>query len=720
MCGSDDSFEDFVADSQMPTSSVRRTRETEESEVACSQRPDAAHDTMVEDLDDDVKPVRDEVDDVIKILVATDIHCGYGENKPNIHMDAVNTFEEVLQIATEQKVDMVLLGGDLYHENNPSRECQHRVTQLLRKYCLNENPISLEFLSDASVNFNQSVFDHVNYYDQNLNVGLPIFTIHGNHDDLSGKGLTALDLLHEAGLVNLFGKHESIQEFLISPILLRKGETRLALYGLGSQRDDRLVRAFKDENITFLRPNAGAEDWFNLFVLHQNRPRRAMHRSTGNYLPESLIPQFFDLLVWGHEHECKPDPQYVAASEAVGDGFYILQPGSTVATSLTPEEALQKNVFLIKIKGRKFASKPIPLQTVRPMICDELLLDKIPPGCRPATKLDRPRNRDGRYIDEMAIEAKLNEMISRAKAKRGPRQPELPLIRLKVIYDGEWLNITPANAKRIGLRYENTVANAVDMVTIKKNISSEARARRQRGQQNNELADELGHVSAANLQTMINDYFTHQPLDDQMTVLKPFGIGKALDQYSEIEEGGTAASANRNFDNCLLAQIGVVRNTLKKMPLPPIESLSDMESFRDLIEKDLFELKKADCERPVTAPEGEEDDDDERQFYMPQRAQRFDEQEEEDDDEPMNSDDEPVSTSSAKPTRGRGRGSRGGATTRGRKAAKAPTRAQIDSDDDGFVVLDDSDSPPPPARATRGRGRAKPTTTTRKRDMSFF
>lgn len=262
----------------------------------------------------------------------------------------MNTFEEVLQIATQQKVDMILLGGDLFHENNPSRNVTHRVTQLLRKYCLNDSPVSLEYLSDASVNFNQSVFGHVNYYDPNLNVGLPVFTIHGNHDDLSGKGLTALDLLHEGGLVNLFGKHASIEEFTVSPILLRKGSTLLALYGLGSQRDDRLVRAFKNQKITFYRPSAGAEDWFNLFVLHQNRPRRAMHRSTGNYLPESLIPPFFDLLVWGHEHECKPDPQFVASSEVVGDGFYILQPGSTVATSLTPEEALQKNVFLIKVR----------------------------------------------------------------------------------------------------------------------------------------------------------------------------------------------------------------------------------------------------------------------------------------------------------------------------------------------------------------------------------
>lgn len=42
------------------------------------------------------------------------------------------------------------------------------------------------------------------------------------------------------------------------------------------------------------------------------------------------------------------DCQYVASSDAMGDGFYILQPGSTVATSLTKEEALPKHVFLIK------------------------------------------------------------------------------------------------------------------------------------------------------------------------------------------------------------------------------------------------------------------------------------------------------------------------------------------------------------------------------------
>lgn len=39
-------------------------------------------------------------------------------------------------------------------------------------------------------------------------MGLPVFTIHGNHDDPAGQdSLSAVDILSEAGLVNYFGKH---------------------------------------------------------------------------------------------------------------------------------------------------------------------------------------------------------------------------------------------------------------------------------------------------------------------------------------------------------------------------------------------------------------------------------------------------------------------------------------------------------------------------------
>lgn len=52
--------------------------------------------------------------------------------------DSFNTFEEILQIAEEEKVDFVLLGGDLFHENKPKPATLQRAIDLLRKYCLND------------------------------------------------------------------------------------------------------------------------------------------------------------------------------------------------------------------------------------------------------------------------------------------------------------------------------------------------------------------------------------------------------------------------------------------------------------------------------------------------------------------------------------------------------------------------------------------------------
>ena len=47
-------------------------------------------------------------------------------------------------------------------------------------------------------------------------------------------------------------------------------------------------------------------DWFNIFVLHQNRV--AHGQASKNSIKEEYLPDFLDLVVWGHEHECLPDP----------------------------------------------------------------------------------------------------------------------------------------------------------------------------------------------------------------------------------------------------------------------------------------------------------------------------------------------------------------------------------------------------------------------------
>lgn len=51
---------------------------------------------------------------------------------------------------------MILQGGDLFHENKPSRHILHRTMELLRRYCLGDNPVSIEVVSDQAVNFASS------------------------------------------------------------------------------------------------------------------------------------------------------------------------------------------------------------------------------------------------------------------------------------------------------------------------------------------------------------------------------------------------------------------------------------------------------------------------------------------------------------------------------------------------------------------------------------
>ena len=67
--------------------------------------------------------------------------------------DSFATFEEIFEIAHEHSVDMVLLGGDLFHDNKPSRTTLVRTMDVLSRHCLNDNPVSIEVLSRQEDNF---------------------------------------------------------------------------------------------------------------------------------------------------------------------------------------------------------------------------------------------------------------------------------------------------------------------------------------------------------------------------------------------------------------------------------------------------------------------------------------------------------------------------------------------------------------------------------------
>ena len=79
--------------------------------------------------------------DVLKIMVASDTHLGYGERDPVRADDSFDAFAELFELANAHGCDMVLLAGDLFHDNKPSRRAMQRCMEIMRDHCLGDRAV---------------------------------------------------------------------------------------------------------------------------------------------------------------------------------------------------------------------------------------------------------------------------------------------------------------------------------------------------------------------------------------------------------------------------------------------------------------------------------------------------------------------------------------------------------------------------------------------------
>ncbi|AAS53924.1 AFR553Cp [Eremothecium gossypii ATCC 10895] len=467
-------------------------------------------------------------ENTIRILVTTDNHVGYNETDPITGDDSWQTFHEIMMLAREKHVDMVLQGGDLFHVNKPSKRALYQVMRTLRLACMGERACELELVSDPARVFNYNEFSEVNYEDGNFNIDVPVFAIAGNHDDASGQGLlTPMDLLQVCGLVNHFGKVGQTDNIELNPLLFRKGGTQLALYGLASIRDERLFRTFKEGNVRFNVPAGQADDWFNLMCVHQNH---SSHANTA-FLPEAVLPDFLDMVVWGHEHECIPHLMHNASK-----GFDVLQPGSSVATALSDGESKEKHVFILELqRGERPRLVPLPLTTVRPFIMEDISLKDVE-GLKPHDK-----EAIAKYLVEQ-----VERLIERARAtsaerlhaarREGNGEDMLPLIRLRVNYaagPGAPMDYQVENPRRFSNRFVGKVANANNVVHFYK------RRQARRGGQKadavadlDSLADYSNQTSDLEVQTLVKDLLT----DMNLSLLPEIGLNEAVRKFVDKDE----------------------------------------------------------------------------------------------------------------------------------------------------------------------------------------
>ena len=365
----------------------------------------------------------------------------------------------------------MLLGGDLFHDNKPSRKSLQRAMQILREHCLGDRDVKFEVVSDQSSHFHDK-YRTVNYEDPNYNVQLPVFSIHGNHDDPAGDGgLAPLDLLQTVNLVNYFGRAERVDDIKLQPVLIKKGETKLALYGLGHIRDERLSRAFERKEVMVVKPSQDAGEWFNVMAVHQNRfVRGAGHLVKKGYLKEQQLPSCMDVVVWGHEHECEIGSGMHALVDSPEGGFTVVQPGSTVATSLVEGEAKAKHVAILQVIGDQWKLEAKPLKTVRPFMMKSIALADF----EDAYDL----HNEEQLMD--CLEEQVQDIIDRLKLEH-PTTPltdadeiraSYPLVRLKVDYT----NYSTCNPQRFGQRFVDKVANPCEILLFHRKARKEATA----------------------------------------------------------------------------------------------------------------------------------------------------------------------------------------------------------------------------------------------------
>lgn len=680
--------------------------------------------------------------DAIRILVSTDNHVGYMERDGQRHDDSWKSFDEVMTLAKERDVDMVLLAGDLFHENKPSRKALYQVMQSLRANCLGDKPCELQMLSDGSEHF-ASRFNHVNTLDQDINVAIPVFSIHGNHDDPSGEGhLAALDILAMSGLLNYYGRTPESDNIEIKPVLIQKGKTKLALYGMSNVRDERLFRTFRDGKVKFFQPSTQSGDWFNIMSVHQNH-----HAYTEtSYLPEQFLPGFMDLIVWGHEHECKIDPQ-----ENPEQGFKVMQPGSSIATSLVKGEAVPKKVAILTVTGSDFDVETIRLRTVRPFVIKEIAM-KDYKEMQDVAFINDNRTRISAFLEKI-----IRELIEEAKQEWYEAQvedgaeldedeePPLPLIRLRVeSTPPEGGKYELDNPQRFSNKFTDLVANATDVIQFhRKKRGATRKGKVQLDMPEEEvMAGFAESIDSVKVDKLVKEFLGAQSL----TILPQNRFTDAVDQFVHKDD---KEAMNEFVEESLLKQqehLGSKGNTKERDEADGGDGDDDEDDDSDGLDDqrmqerieeyrlgqeeahargELRHLKKKGKLRPK--PTGWDSDADGPWTDNP-LAYIIDKENDDDEDE-----DEDDGTPVPKKAPVRGRGSRGGG---GRKAAagttrktattkKAPAKStgrgkkkQPDSDEDededeDIVMVDDDDDEESQglfvsqAKPTRSRSRAQ-------------
>lgn len=240
---------------------------------------------------------------MVRFAHIADVHLG-GWKQPEINELNMNNFRSAIEKCIREKVEFVLIAGDLFDSAYPP----------------------IETLKEAFAEF-KKLFE----------AKIPCFIIAGSHD-YSVSGKTFLDVLEKAGFCkNVFDSEEKDNRIVLNPTIYRG----VAIYGYPGKRSGLEVRDLKRVKLN------ETPGMFRIFMVHS-----AIDKASGEYI-ESIrtdeLPEA-DYYAMGHLHM---DFQY--------ENF--VYPGPVFPNNFQELEDLQEGSFYIVDTDSEVPLKKIGLKS---------------------------------------------------------------------------------------------------------------------------------------------------------------------------------------------------------------------------------------------------------------------------------------------------------------------------------------------------------------------
>lgn len=204
---------------------------------------------------------------IMKFAHIADCHIG-SWNDQKLRYLGLNAFVKAVDKCIEEKVDFVLIAGDLFNTSLPAIDSLKRVTSKLKQ------------LKDKDI---------------------AVYTIPGSHD-FSPSGKTMLDVLEKAGLMINVVKGEIVDENKLKLNFTVDQKTGAKIVGMLGKKGMLEKRYYE----SLIRENLEAEQGYKIFMFHsaidELKPKELEKVATQ---PLSLLPKGFDYYAAGHVHYIK-------------------------------------------------------------------------------------------------------------------------------------------------------------------------------------------------------------------------------------------------------------------------------------------------------------------------------------------------------------------------------------------------------------------------------